>query len=676
MKGYTKRIALSLLCALLPYTGFADDELQYEFEFELQNPEYSSGTTRTVIAGDTFISNIPHHDGDSIAEGGIALRTPNNQILLEPHESLISTRYGQIITLGNDHDGDGIRELLVTAPSLLISPNGGQCGDGQSVCGAVFAFNIDEVLTSTTQMPPPVYTLLSTQGTDFGEVLQYVNQNGKELLAVSSPSSDTVELFDLDQVDPLTNAPLRVSTAEGCEGSDFGRALNLIGDLNGDGYQELGIGAPSAYGDGACNTNGAAHLMEISQGTLEPLQHGILLHDDEVNEESFGSAISAAGPNRIAVASRLYGEGFNNPNMGRVTVFERQSDQTFEILQTLVPTDLFDNMNFAFSRLGTSLQYLEGSSGEQFLHIGGDGNAVGQEGEQGINNGSLLVVRLEDQSLPQKAMLYEVGHYDRIKYGQSSQIENLDLIPNAQLVATFAPQLDNESEGIGYMRAHSVATSTPTLLAPAYGGRGTGTPCFFYENASGPIGGGENIINPSVTTAIPAPVIGQPWELNFVTIGGDPYPESELEIEIRPSVLTLWSDTLLEDSVPITPGNRCAWHISLQEAVQQEQFAFNNVIADAPIPIGDGTHVQTTLTPFSDRWQIIPESLNGKPTNGQQYYVQSLITYNLCTQHQTEGYTICVNTGYKSLTEAVAVQIGEVDAGMGIPTQNPIGGQP
>ncbi|MCB0386840.1 MAG: hypothetical protein KDD43_15710, partial [Bdellovibrionales bacterium] len=300
-----------------------------------------------------------------------------------------------------------------------------------------------------------------------------------------------------------------------------------------------------------------------------------------------------------------------------------------------------------------------------------------EDGNQFLNNGSLLVARLEDQSHTQKAMLYEVGRFDELKYGQTSQLETLDLIPGAQSVATFAPQF-NESEGMGYMRIHTVASSEPQLLSPAYGGRGTGTPCYFYQNDTGTHGSGapENLINPSVTVAIPAPVIGEEWKHNYITVGGHPYPNSP-DIEIRPFILSFWAKSLAPNPLPISPDGRCSWEIDLVDASSKNQWTYND-LQDAPQPMGNGEMVQTTLTPLDARWATIPEQINGRPADGERYYVQSLVKYFLCLEHDNPNVPspTCVNTGLSSLTEPVAVQIGEVNAGFGIPHENLTGGQP
>ncbi len=104
-------------------------------------------------------------------------------------------------------------------------------------------------------------------------------------------------------------------------GSDFGIAISNAGDVNGDGYDDVIIGA-SSYDNGQTNEGGAF----IYYGTADGINTtpAVILEGNQ-NSASFGTAVSAAGDingdgyDDVVVGASLYDNG--QTNEGRVFIF-------------------------------------------------------------------------------------------------------------------------------------------------------------------------------------------------------------------------------------------------------------------------------------------------------------------------------------------------------------------
>ncbi|MHC4875262.1 MAG: Ig-like domain-containing protein [Planctomycetota bacterium] len=214
-------------------------------------------------------------------------------------------QFGASIASPGDLDGDGVNDLLVGAPGDDTA------GDQQ---GAVYVMylNTDGSVKSSLKIADT-----SNGGPDllpgdrFGESLTSLGDldgDGVTDVAVGTPGDDTggnergaVHVLFLN-ADGSVKATQKI--AHGLSGGPvladndrFGDALSTIGDLNGDGIEELAVGAPS---DSSVEVNGGAVyvLFMNADGTVgsETIIAGETNGGPALPESSlFGSSLAATG---------------------------------------------------------------------------------------------------------------------------------------------------------------------------------------------------------------------------------------------------------------------------------------------------------------------------------------------------------------------------------------------
>ncbi len=259
-------------------------------------------------------AELAQWDGDSLDGlfGNIALAVPdldgdgtNDVIVAAPHANLdgyvdaysVTTgqrlwrmlgqpdeAFGWHVTLAGDHDGDGIEDLWVGAPGniaqshvYLLSGRDGRIlltiasprtadlfgwylvatgdldGDGQGdvaigAPGATFGAQArGAVMLASSATGLPLREIVGERpDLQFGEMLAALddlNGDGVDDLAIGAPGSESTTSAEVAIVSGATGATLhRLSGRE--DGELYGRMLATIDDLDGDGARDLAIGAP------------------------------------------------------------------------------------------------------------------------------------------------------------------------------------------------------------------------------------------------------------------------------------------------------------------------------------------------------------------------------------------------------------------------------------------------
>ncbi|MBX3247160.1 MAG: FG-GAP repeat protein [Myxococcales bacterium] len=206
----------------------------------------------------------------------------------------VDTRWGTTL----DVNGDGFADLVVGAPSAR-----------RAGAVSVFLGSADGLAGTPTLVLEGV-----TEGDRFGEAVASagdVNGDGFADLVVGASRANggagTASIF-LGSSSGLSSTPVLVLTGsgEGDAGDSFGRSVAGVGDVNGDGFADVAVGAPNSHRSGRRRTGTASIFLgsalglsstpvRVLTGTLEFDRFGVSVASaGDVNGDGFSDLVVGA----------------------------------------------------------------------------------------------------------------------------------------------------------------------------------------------------------------------------------------------------------------------------------------------------------------------------------------------------------------------------------------------
>lgn len=248
-------------------------------------------------------------------------------------------QFGWSLAYLGDWDQDGVREVAVGAPFYD--------GSGSTDRGRVYILKVtatglvfSSVITGLDDTEQFGYSLSAANFGVYGGV------GGVRELVVGSPGYD---LFSTDQGRvqiwgkvPSSTTPQLITSYSGDYQSHFGHSVDASGDINGDGYSELAVGAP--YADANGTDSGRVYVFNGSSLLPNSWFHSFTF-DGASSSDLFGAS--------VRIVSDVNGDGVRDVMIG--------APSTDAILSG-------DNYGRVYAYSGDTSTLLESQGG--FLHQG------------------------------------------------------------------------------------------------------------------------------------------------------------------------------------------------------------------------------------------------------------------------------------------------------------------
>ena len=217
-------------------------------------------------------------------------------------------QYLDVGRLPNDYDGDGYSDLFVGAPR-----------EGTDGVGRVFQGSAVGLVATPLEIPAPTSKITDRRFASSAAAID-VNGDGFAELAVSAPSEDALYVFGSQHEGVVLTRTSRLDIPFGA----IGGAVTNVGDVDGDGFDDLAVGIPNHvsggvtagivhvyYGAGSGSLGDRTLVLELADPRMTAKHGEHIAGRGDVNGDGFAD---------VAIGSLFHPSVDGTPLAGLVTV--------------------------------------------------------------------------------------------------------------------------------------------------------------------------------------------------------------------------------------------------------------------------------------------------------------------------------------------------------------------
>ena len=429
---------------------------------------------------DDLAVGAPLDDTDRVDSGAVYILLMNADETVKPESNKIRSNYARLSLSVNDQfgssvanlgdlDGDRINELAVGAP-----------GDGGG--GAIYILYLDDrgELRSFSKIDGSDPNINLSDEDGFGKSIANlgdIDGDGTDDLAVGAWRDDTggtnrgaIYILFMNEAGTTPKAVAKLDSNSTDSnfaldnGDQFGASVAGIGDLNGDGVNDIVVGAP--FDDGQANNAGTVHILYLNRdGSVKPgsfeINKSVIL--TIALGDRFGSSVANLGDlNRDGINELAVGapsDDTDGRNKGAIHILFLDSRGELENFYKLDDEDLNINLSDE-DGFGTSIANI-GDRNEDGI----DDLAVGASRDGDLNRGAFYILYMDAEAVvTDVTAATAIGRYSTYNTGE---IINIYTMFSEAVAVTGTPTLSLETGSTG-TQASYISGSGSRLLTFAY----------------------------------------------------------------------------------------------------------------------------------------------------------------------------------------------------------------